>query len=57
MTGQAARLAWYRFRATFRRRRAGYLGLAVVIGLTAGVAMGSTVAARRPYSCERSNDG
>ena len=38
---------WYRFRATFRRRAAGYLALAVLIGLVGGVAMASMVAARR----------
>jgi hypothetical protein len=50
MTGQVARLAWYRFRATFRRRWGGYLALAVLIGLVGGVAMGSMVAARRTDS-------
>ncbi len=52
LTGQAAlvaawRVAWFRFRATFRRRRAGYLSLAVLTGLVGGVAMGSVAAARR----------
>ena len=50
MNGQLARLAWYRFRATFRRRWGGYLALAVLIGLVGGVAMGSVVAARRTDS-------
>ena len=45
--GALPRLAWYRFRATFRRRWGGYLALAVLIGLVGGVAMGSMVAARR----------
>ena len=55
VTGPAARgalprLAWYRFRVTFRRRWGGYLALAVLIGLVGGVAMGSMVAARRTDS-------
>jgi ABC-type antimicrobial peptide transport system permease subunit len=44
------RLAWYRFRATFRRRRSGYVALAVLIGLVGGVALGSLIAARRTYA-------
>ena len=40
-------MAWYRFRATFRRRWPGYLALAVLIGLVGGVALGSVTAARR----------
>jgi hypothetical protein len=47
VTGPATLFAWYRFRATFRRRWAGYLGLAVLIGLVGGVAMASVTAARR----------
>ena len=43
----AARVAWYRFRITLRRRWGGYLALAVMIGLVCGVAMASMVAARR----------
>jgi hypothetical protein len=50
MSGQAVRVAWYRFRATFRRRWGGYLALTVLIGLVGGVAMGSMIAARRTYS-------
>lgn len=50
MAGQALRVAWYRFGVTFRRRWGGYLALAVLIGLTGGIAMGSMVAARRTYS-------
>jgi len=46
----ATHVLWYRFRAAFRRRRAGYLTLAVLIGLLGGVAMASLVAARRTYS-------
>ena len=48
--GALPRLAWYRFRATFRRRWGGYLALAVLIGLVGGVAMASVVAARRTDS-------
>ena len=48
--GALPRLAWYRFRATFRRRWGGYLALAVLIGLVGGVAMGSVAAARRTDS-------
>src|ERR1700728_4626879 len=43
-------VAWYRFRATFRRRWGGYLAVAVLIGLVGGIAMGSIVAARRTQS-------
>jgi hypothetical protein len=46
----ATHVLWYRFRATFRRRRSGYLTLAVLIGLLGGVAMASLVAARRTDS-------
>ncbi|HMD94496.1 MAG TPA: hypothetical protein VKG80_17845 [Trebonia sp.] len=45
MSRQVLRVAWYRVLATARRRLAGYLGLAVVIGLTGGVAVGSAAAA------------
>ena len=48
--GALPRLAWYRFRVTFRRRWGGYLALAVLTGLVGGVAMGSMVAARRTDS-------
>jgi FtsX-like permease family len=44
------RAAWYRFRATFRRRRGGYLALALLVGLVGGVALGSLTAARRTYA-------
>jgi hypothetical protein len=50
MNGPVLRVAWYRFQATFRRRWAGYLALAVLIGLVGGVAMASVVAARRTYA-------
>ncbi len=45
-----ARVAWYRFRATFRRRRAGYASLAVLIALVGGVAMAAVAGARRTQS-------
>jgi hypothetical protein len=34
-------VAWYRFAATFARRRAGYLAIIVLVGLVGGLAMGS----------------
>ena len=40
----------YRFRATFRRRWAGYLTLAVLIALVGGVAMATVAGARRTQS-------
>ncbi len=40
----------YRFRATFRQRRAGYLTLFVLIGLVGGVAMAAVAGARRTQS-------
>jgi hypothetical protein len=43
-------VAWYRFRATFRRRRSGYLAIVLLIGLVGGLAMASLVAARRTES-------
>ena len=36
-------VAWYRFRATFRRRRSGYLAIVLLIGLVGGLAMASLV--------------
>jgi predicted lysophospholipase L1 biosynthesis ABC-type transport system permease subunit len=44
------REASYRFRATFRRRWAGYLTLIVLIGLLGGVAMAAVAGARRTQS-------
>lgn len=50
MSRSPARLAWYRLRATFRRRLSGYLTLALLVGLVGGVALGSLTAARRTYA-------
>lgn len=50
MSRQVLQVAWYRFRATFGRRRGGYLALALLIGLAGGVALGSAAAARRTDS-------
>ncbi len=47
MRGQVVRVAWYRFRTTFGHRWAGYLSIAILIGLTAGIGMASLAAARR----------
>ncbi len=44
------RESWYRFRATFRRRWAGYLTLVVLIGLVGGVAMAAMAGGRRTQS-------
>ena len=43
-------VAWYRFRATFRRRWLGNLAIVLLIGLVGGVAMGSIAGARRTQS-------
>ena len=47
---QVLQVAWYRCRATLRRRWGGYLGLVLLIGLMGGVALGSAAAARRTES-------
>jgi hypothetical protein len=44
------RLAWYRLRSTLHRRLAGYLALAILVGLIGGMAMASITAARRTDS-------
>ncbi len=43
-------VAWYRFRATFRVRRGGYLALVLLVALVGGLAMGAMAAARRTQS-------
>jgi hypothetical protein len=43
-------VAWYRFRATFRRRWPGYLTVVLLVGLVGGVAMGAVAGARRTQS-------
>jgi hypothetical protein len=47
---QVFRVAWYRFRATLGHRWRGYLSVALLIGLTGGVAMASIAAGRRTQS-------
>jgi len=43
-------VAWYRFRATFRARRNGYLAVILLIGIVGGLAMASIAGARRTQS-------
>ncbi len=50
MTGGLLRVARYRFRATFGRRRGAYLSLVLLIGLVGGLSLGSIAAARRTGS-------
>jgi len=50
VTRQVLRVAMYRFRATFGRRRGGYLALVLLVGLVGGVAMGAVAGARRTQS-------
>ena len=46
----AVRTTWYRSVATWRRQRASYLVLVLLVGLLGGVALGSLAAARRTDS-------
>ena len=50
MSQEVVNAAWYRFVATWRRQRGGYLALIVLIGLVGGLALGSIAAARRTAS-------
>ena len=50
MSPEVVNAAWYRFVATWRRQRGGYLALIVLIGLVGGIALGSIAAARRTAS-------
>jgi hypothetical protein len=43
-------VGWYRFRATLRSRWAGYVSVAVLVGLLGGLAMGAVAAGRRTQS-------
>ncbi|MFI5034735.1 MAG: FtsX-like permease family protein, partial [Acidimicrobiales bacterium] len=44
------RVAWYRLRATFRRRWADYLNVVLLVGLIGGVGLASLAGARRTQS-------
>jgi hypothetical protein len=48
--GDAARVSWYRFQATFRARWAGLALIVVLVGLLGGLAMASVAGARRTQS-------
>jgi len=50
VSGEAVRLARYRFSTTFGRRWPGYLSLALLVGLVGGLSMGSIAGARRTDS-------
>jgi len=47
---QSLRVAWFRFRASFRRRWSGYFNVAILIGLVGGLALASVAGARRTES-------
>lgn len=50
MNDGVLRVAGYRFRATWKRQRGGYLSVVLLIGLIGGVGMASIAAARRTQS-------
>jgi hypothetical protein len=47
---RVGRVAWYRFRATFRRRFGGYLAIVLLVGAVGGLALGALAGARRSQS-------
>jgi hypothetical protein len=47
---QVLRVATYRFVATFRQRRGGYLAIILLVGLIGGLALGAVAGARRTQS-------
>ena len=47
---QVLGVTWYRLGATFARRRGGYLGIVLLIGLVGGIAMASVEVGRRTQS-------
>lgn len=50
MNRQVFRVAVYRFKATFRQRRGGYLAIILLVGLIGGLALGAVAGARRTQS-------
>ena len=50
MNRAVLRVAWYRFRTTFRHRLGGFLTIALLLGVIGGIAMGSMAGARRTES-------
>ena len=50
MSGLAVRTAWYRYRASFRRRLSGYVSVVLLVGLVGGLALASLAGARRTDS-------
>jgi hypothetical protein len=50
MNNNVMRVAWYRFRSTFRQSLTSYLTVVLLIGLVGGVGMASIAAARRTQS-------